>query len=53
MQCPFHCHHGDEEMFLILEGEGELPRDDAQAVAPAGEEPRDAPLTEPHSEITT
>jgi uncharacterized cupin superfamily protein len=23
-QCPFHCHHGDEEMFLILEGEGEL-----------------------------
>lgn len=22
--CPFHCHHGDEEMFLILEGEGEL-----------------------------
>jgi uncharacterized cupin superfamily protein len=24
VQCPFHCHHGDEEMFLILEGEGEL-----------------------------
>jgi uncharacterized cupin superfamily protein len=23
-QCPFHCHHGAEEMFLILEGEGEL-----------------------------
>lgn len=23
-QCPFHCHHGDEEMFFILEGEGEL-----------------------------
>jgi len=23
-QCPFHSHHGDEEMFLILEGEGEL-----------------------------
>ena len=23
-QCPFHCHHGDEEMFLILEGTGEL-----------------------------
>ena len=22
--CPFHSHHGDEEMFLILEGEGEL-----------------------------
>lgn len=22
--CPFHCHHGEEEMFLILEGEGEL-----------------------------
>ena len=23
-QCPFHCHHGEEEMFLILEGDGEL-----------------------------
>lgn len=23
-QCPFHCHRGEEEMFLILEGEGEL-----------------------------
>ena len=23
-QCPFHCHHGEEEMFLILEGQGEL-----------------------------
>jgi uncharacterized cupin superfamily protein len=23
-QCPFHNHHGDEEMFFILEGEGEL-----------------------------
>jgi uncharacterized cupin superfamily protein len=23
-QCPFHCHHGEEEMFMILEGEGEL-----------------------------
>lgn len=23
-QCPFHSHHGEEEMFLILEGEGEL-----------------------------
>lgn len=23
-QCPFHCHRGAEEMFLILEGEGEL-----------------------------
>jgi uncharacterized cupin superfamily protein len=22
--CPFHNHHGEEEMFLILEGEGEL-----------------------------
>ena len=22
--CPFHNHHGAEEMFLILEGEGEL-----------------------------
>jgi uncharacterized cupin superfamily protein len=24
VQCPFHCHHGEEEMFLILDGEGEL-----------------------------
>lgn len=24
VQCPFHHHHGEEEMFLILEGEGEL-----------------------------
>ncbi len=23
-QCPFHCHHGEEEMFFILEGQGEL-----------------------------
>ena len=23
-QCPYHNHHGEEEMFLILEGEGEL-----------------------------
>lgn len=23
-QCPFHAHHGEEEMFFILEGEGEL-----------------------------
>lgn len=23
-QCPFHSHHEAEEMFLILEGEGEL-----------------------------
>ena len=23
-QCPFHCHHGEEEMFLILAGTGEL-----------------------------
>lgn len=24
VQCPFHCHHGEEEMFLILDGEGTL-----------------------------
>jgi len=24
VQCPFHNHHGAEEMFFILEGEGEL-----------------------------
>jgi uncharacterized cupin superfamily protein len=23
-QCPFHNHHGEEEMFLILDGVGEL-----------------------------
>ena len=23
-QCPFHAHRGEEEVFLILEGEGEL-----------------------------
>ncbi len=23
-QCPFHSHHGEEEMFLILDGAGEL-----------------------------
>lgn len=23
-QCPFHSHHGEEEMFFIIEGEGEL-----------------------------
>lgn len=23
-QCPFHNHHGEEEMFLIIEGEGVL-----------------------------
>lgn len=24
VQCPFHSHRGEEEMFLILDGEGEL-----------------------------
>lgn len=24
VQAPFHAHHGEEEMFFILEGEGEL-----------------------------
>jgi uncharacterized cupin superfamily protein len=24
VQCPFHSHHGEEEMFFILEGQGEL-----------------------------
>lgn len=23
-QCPYHSHHGEEEMFFVLEGEGEL-----------------------------
>ena len=30
VQCPFHNHHGEEEMFLILEGEGELRYGDAR-----------------------
>ena len=29
-QCPFHSHHGDEEMFFILEGDGELRFGDAR-----------------------
>jgi uncharacterized cupin superfamily protein len=24
VQCPFHNHHGEEELFFIIEGEGEL-----------------------------
>lgn len=24
VQCPFHSHHGEEEMFFIIDGEGEL-----------------------------
>ncbi len=24
VQCPFHSHRGEEEMFFVLEGEGEL-----------------------------
>jgi uncharacterized cupin superfamily protein len=30
VQCPFHSHHGEEEMFYILEGEGELRFGDAR-----------------------
>ena len=30
VQCPFHCHHGEEEMFFIVEGEGELRFGDAR-----------------------
>jgi uncharacterized cupin superfamily protein len=30
VQCPFHSHHGEEEMFFILEGEGELRFGDAR-----------------------
>lgn len=29
-QCPFHSHRAEEEMFLILEGEGELRFGDAR-----------------------
>jgi uncharacterized cupin superfamily protein len=24
VQCPFHCHHGEEDMFFILEGVGDV-----------------------------
>jgi uncharacterized cupin superfamily protein len=30
VQCPFHVHRSEEEMFLILEGEGELRFGDAR-----------------------
>ena len=30
VQCPFHSHRGEEEMFLILDGEGELRFGDAR-----------------------
>lgn len=30
VQCPFHSHRAEEEMFLILEGEGELRFGDAR-----------------------
>jgi uncharacterized cupin superfamily protein len=30
VQCPFHSHHGEEELFFILEGEGELRFGDAR-----------------------
>ncbi len=30
VQCPFHSHRGEEEMFFILEGEGELRFGDAR-----------------------
>ncbi len=30
VQCPFHSHRAEEEMFLILEGEGELRYGDAR-----------------------
>ena len=29
-QCPFHSHHAEEEMFLILDGTGELRFGDAR-----------------------
>jgi uncharacterized cupin superfamily protein len=46
-QCPFHCHHGEEEMFFIVEGEGEfrfgdqrfpIRRHDVIACPPGGPE---------------
>ena len=35
--CPFHSHRAEEEMFLILEGEGELRPGDARHPLRAGD----------------
>lgn len=35
--CPFHSHHAEEEMFLILEGSGELRYGDARHPLRAGD----------------
>lgn len=35
--CPFHSHRAEEEMFLILEGEGELRYGDARHPLRAGD----------------
>lgn len=32
VQCPFHSHHAEEEMFFILDGEGELRFGEARYV---------------------
>lgn len=36
-QCPFHSHHGEEEMFFILEGVGELRFGEARHQIRAGD----------------
>lgn len=35
--CPFHSHHVDEEMFLVLEGNGELRYGEARYPIKAGD----------------
>jgi len=37
MGCPFHCHYGEEEMFIILAGEGTLRVSDERIAIRAGD----------------
>ena len=35
--CPFHCHYGEEEMFILLAGEGTLRVADERIAIRAGD----------------
>ena len=35
--CPFHVHHGEDEMFVVLEGEGEYRFGDTRHAVKAGD----------------